>query len=124
MGNIPVTVAEYRLIFQNFAVVKPEGISIVLPVRNVIDVGLLKMVLLRFFRLIHLVRRIREILLLYLKIRQQYMMLFSLILNRRIRTLGRNRQLSVYSVRNVVMSLLKVLLISAQNVGNTSVMNA
>lgn len=124
MGNIPVTVAEYRLIFQNFAVVKPEGISIVLPVRNVIDVGLLKMVLLRFFRLIHLVRRIREILLIYLKIRQQYMMLFSLILNRRIRTLGRNRQLSVYSVRNVVMSLLKVLLISAQNVGNTSVMNA
>ena len=124
MGNIPVTVAEYRLIFQNFAVVKPEGISIVLPVRNVIDVGLLKMVLLRFFRLIHLVRRIREILLIYLKIRQQYMMLFSLILNRRIRTLGRNRQLSVYSVRNVVTSLLKVLLISAQNVGNTSVMNA
>ena len=124
MGNIPVTVAEYRLIFQNFAVVKPEGISIVLPVRNVIDVGLLKMVLLRFFRLIHLVRRIREILLIYLKIRQQYMMLFSLILKRRIRTLGRNRQLSVYSVRNVVMPLLKVLLISAQNVGNTSVMNA
>ena len=124
MGNIPVTVAEYRLIFQNFAVVKPEGISIVLPVRNVIDVGLLKMVLLRFFRLIHLVRRIREILLIYLKIRQQYMMLFSLILKRRIRTLGRNRQLSVYSVRNVVMSLLKVLLISAKNVGNTSVMNA
>lgn len=124
MGNIPVTVAEYRLIFQNFAVVKPEGISIVLPVRNVIDVGLLKRVLLRFFRLIHLVRRIREILLIYLKIRQQYMMLFSLILKRRIRTLGRNRQLSVYSVRNVVMSLLKVLLISAQNVGNTSVMNA
>ncbi|MBO5003568.1 hypothetical protein J6C36_04785 [Methanocorpusculaceae archaeon] len=124
MGNIPVTVAEYRLIFQNFAVVKPEGISIVLPVRNVIDVGLLKRVLLRFFRLIHLVRRIREILLIYLKIRQQYMMLFSLILKRRIRTLGRNRQLSVYSVRNVVTSLLKVLLISAQNVGNTSVMNA
>lgn len=124
MGNIPVTVAEYRLIFQNFAVVKPEGISIVLPVRNVIDVGLLKMVLLRFFRLIHLVRRIREILLIYLKIRQQYMMLFSLILKRRIRTLGRNRQLSVYSVRNVVMSLLKVLLISAPNVGNTSVMSA
>lgn len=124
MGNIPVMVAEYRLIFQNFAVVKPEGISIVLPVRNVIDVGLLLMVLLRFFRLIHLVRRIREILLIYLKIRQQYMMLFSLILKRRIRTLGRNRQLSVYSVRNAVMSLLKVLLISAQNVGNTSVMNA